>query len=221
MDIEPRHEKIKCQDYLSFFPQQNKKYIVIGNPPFGLRGNMALKFINHSYNFSDFVCFILQLFISDGKGSPRKRIKTYNLIHSEKIDSLFYKPNNQHIKINCIFQIWSKYYKSEEYKIKPLCKDILKIYSLSDGGTPSSTRNKKMFDKCDIYIPSTCFGKDKMTWYEKFEYLPKRRGYGVIFLRDKESNIEKFKKIKWNEVAFLSTNSAYNIRTSNILNCFI
>ena len=38
--------------------------------------------LNHSNKFSDYVCFILpQLFESDGKGVPRKRVKGFNLLH--------------------------------------------------------------------------------------------------------------------------------------------
>ena len=32
--------------------------LVIGNPPFGLRGQLALKFINHASEFSEYVCFV-------------------------------------------------------------------------------------------------------------------------------------------------------------------
>ena len=67
LDIEPKCDEIIQQDYLDW-NRKNKKYIVIGNPPFGLRGQLALKFINHSNTFADYVCFILpQLFESDGK----------------------------------------------------------------------------------------------------------------------------------------------------------
>ena len=77
-----------------------------------------------------------------------------------------------------------------------------------------------MFNKCDVYIPSTCFGKDKMKYYETFDDLPRRKGYGVVFYKNKEKNIEKFKKMNWTEIAFLSTNSAYNIRSSRITEVF-
>ena len=96
----------------------------------------------------------------------------------------------------------------------------MKVYSLSDGGTPSTTRNKKMHNNCDIYLPSTCFGKENMKYYNSFESLPSRKGYGIVFLENKEENIEKFKKIIWRDVAFLSTNSAYNIRSSQIIQQF-
>lgn len=223
LDIEPKCDKIIKQDYLTWKPasNENKKYIVIGNPPFGLRGQQALKFINHSSKFAEYVCFILpQLFESDGKGAPRKRVEDLNLIYSEKLNTYFESPEGKPIKVECIFQIWSKYHKNELYNIVTTDSSIMKIYSLSDGGTPSTTRNKKMFYKCDIYIPSTCFGKDNMKFYDNFDTLPKKRGYGVVFINDKIKNLEKFKIIDWSTVAFLSTNSAYNIRSSQIINQF-
>ena len=37
-----------------------------------------------------------------------------------------------------------------------------------------------------------------------------------IFKKNKKKMIEKSKNIDWSEIAFLSTNSAYNLRTSLI-----
>ena len=218
-DIEPRDENIIKQDYLLWTPDNDKqKYIVFGNPPFGLRGHLALNFINHSYKFADYVCFILpQLFESDGKGSPRKRIKGFNLIYSERISGIFHNPNLQEVKINGVFQIWSKYTSNSIYDIKTNISDNIKIYSLSNGGTIASTRNVKMIDKCDIYLPSTCFGKENMQIYDKFDNLPGKKGYGILFLNNKTELLEKAKKIDWSSISFLSTNSAYNLRTSLIL----
>ena len=196
--------------------------MVFGNPPFGLRGHLALRFINHSSKFSEYVCFILpQLFESDGKGSPRKRVVGFNLIHSEKIKSNFLEPDNNEIKINTIFQIWSKNHNNVDYKIIDKTNKNLKIYSLSDGGTPSSTRNKKMLNNCDIYLPSTCFGKNNMKYYNNFEDLPGKKGYGIVFNNNKKEYIEKTKNIEWCDVSFLSTNSAYNLRSSKIYDMFI
>lgn len=217
MDIEPKHESIIEQDYLEWRPDSNNGNAVFGNPPFGLRGHMALKFINHSYEFADYACFILpQLFESDGKGVPRKRVKGYNLIFSEKIESNFYEPNKNEVKINTIFQIWSKYHTNTEYDIKDYTNDAMKIYSMSDGGTVSSTRNKKMIGNCHVYIPSTCFGKENMKCYDTFDDLPGKKGYGVVFNCNKTEMITKMRGIKWEEEAFLSTNSAYNLRSSQI-----
>jgi len=223
LDIEPRAIDIQKCDYLYWSPSDmKKKYIVFGNPPFGLRGHMALHFINHSYKFADYVCFILpQLFESDGKGSPRSRVHGFNLIYSETLSAMFYSPEKQEVKVNGVFQIWSKHTSNKKYKLQKCSEENMKVYSLSDGGTIASTRNKNMIDKCDIYIPSTCFGKENMKLYNSFNDLPGRKGYGIVFFKDKNNMIEKAKTIDWSSVSFLSTNSAYNIRTSLIFSQFI
>jgi hypothetical protein len=221
LDIEPRHPSVINADYLDWFPNKNKKFVVFGNPPFGLRGHTALKFINHSYEFAEYVCFILpQLFESDGKGVPRKRVKGYNLIHSTKLLSNFYEPCGNSVKINTIFQIWSKNHINNIYDIIDYTNDKMKIYSMSDGGTVSSTRNKNMIGKCDMYIPSTCFGRANMKCYMNFEDLPGRKGYGIVFADDKENMINKMLTTEWDKISFLSTNSAYNLRSSQIYSLF-
>lgn len=218
MDIQQFNENVLVKDFFTFEPCIDKKYIVFGNPPFGLRGHLALKFINKSYEFADYVCFILpQLFESDGKGCCKKRVKYPTLLLSEKINTDFYLPDNTPVKINTVFQIWSKnpehYVPQKNTQENP---DIV-IYSLSDGGTPSSTRNKNMLNKCDVYLPSTVFSADDMTFYLHFEELPYCRGYGLVFLKNKESYVAKIKETSWKTVAFLSTNSSYNLRKSQIL----
>jgi hypothetical protein len=161
------------------------------------------------------------LFESDGKGSPRKRVKGYNLIHSETLSATFYSPENQEVKVNGVFQIWSKFTTNPDYALVKQSEEVMKVYSLSDGGTVSSTRNKNMLEKCDIYLPSTCFGKENMRVYKSFDELPGRKGYGIVFFKSKTANISKAKRVDWSSVAFLSTNSAYNLRTSVIFSQFV
>lgn len=222
LDIEPRGDGILKQDYLSWTPPNtDAKYIVVGNPPFGLRGHLALQFINHSYPFADYVAFILpQLFESDGKGSPRKRVVGYNLIHSEKLTTSFYTPEGVDVNVNGVFQIWSKLTSNADYALETIDKSRLTVYSISNGGTIATTRNKNMIGKCDVYIPSTCFGRENMRVYESFEALPNGKGYGIVFHVDKSDMIRKAKTIDWTSVSFLSTNSAFNLRTSIIVKQF-
>ena len=209
IDIEPRRDGVIESDFLEWLPDDGN-YITIGNPPFGLRGNLALRFINHSAKFSDFTAFILpQIFESSGKGNCMDRVVGLNLIHSQKIDSSFYYPNGDEISVNVIFQIWSKHHKihTESYDVSK----YIKIYSVSDGGSPSTTRNRKMWYNCDLYLPTTCF-KDNMMVYDNFDELPQKRGYGIIFLNDKDRLIELFNKTNWLDYSFTSTNGAYNLR---------
>jgi hypothetical protein len=77
-----------------------------------------------------------------------------------------------------------------------------------------------MIGKCDVYIPSTCFGKENMRVYQSFDELPGRKGYGVVFFTNRDEMMKKAEGIDWSSVSFLSTNSAYNLRTSIIFSQF-
>jgi len=219
IDIDPKKEGIFKGDYLQWLPEKNNRYIIIGNPPFGLRGHLALQFINHSYGFADVVAFILpQLFNSDGKGSAKKRVVGYRLAYTEVIaPGSFEYPNGKEVMIHTIFQVWTKV-NTERISApeRKTCSDFVKIYSLSDGGQPSNTRNKDMIGKCDVYLPSTTYSGMKA--YDSFCDLPHKRGYGVVIKKNKREIKKLLKENDWNETAFSSSNSAVNLRKSLIEN---
>jgi len=209
--------RLITHDYLTWRPHKHGRYAVIGNPPFGLRGHLALQFINHSAAFADLVGFILPpLFNSDGKGVPGKRVRDYRLAHTENLpDDAFQYPDGRAVSVSSIFQVWTQV-NAENIRRRPprTCRRFIRVYSLSDGGTPASTRNKNMLDQCDVYLPSTCY--TGMRIYPSFEALPQRRGYGVKILRERRAIKQLFRNADLSQVAFRSTNGALNLRKSLI-----
>lgn len=114
IDIEPKAEHIIKMDYLSFTPDKNKKYLVIGNPPFGKNSSMAVKFFNKSATFADCIAFIV----------PRtfKRVSIQNQLSLDfileynndlPISPCCFTPN---MSAKCCFQIWVK---------NKLCREIV------------------------------------------------------------------------------------------------
>lgn len=216
--LPPYDNEIEKCDYLSWNPRFNLQYIVIGNPPFGLRGHLALQFMNHSAEFADMIAFILpQLFESDGKGAPMKRVDgRMKLAYSEKLDANSFEfPDGSPVQVSTVFQVWTKI-NQDRIALQPpkTCNNWIRVYSLSDGGTPSSTRNKKMLNACHVYLPSTCYSG--MRAYKSFEDLPQRRGYGVYI----HKNVRRIRNLlmnhDWESTAFQSTNGALNLRSSLI-----
>lgn len=225
IDIDPNPEtqlrgwSIIKHDFLTWTPDTNHKYVMLGNPPFGLRGHTALQFINHAEKFADIIAFILPpLFDSDGKGVPKKRVKGYVLAHTEKLDpKSFVYPDGREVEVNTIFQVWTKVCKDNvKLKSRLTCKTFIEIFSLSDGGKPSNTRNKDKLGCCDVYLPSTCF--EGMKAYNSFAELPNKRGYGIIVKEglNKDRILSLLRETDWTTVAFKSTNSAVNLRSSLI-----
>jgi len=108
IDIEPRHEEIIESDFLEWEPEDGK-YITVGGPPFGHRGDLAVKFMNHASKFSDVVAFILpQYFEYKGKFYCGDEIQNLRLVNSILLSSEFLYPNGEKvtIPIKIFFQIW-------------------------------------------------------------------------------------------------------------------
>lgn len=59
-DIKPERSDIIQQNFLEFVPTKNTSLLgLIGNPPFGPSGKLAVQFINHAASFCDIIAFIL------------------------------------------------------------------------------------------------------------------------------------------------------------------
>ena len=227
IDIHPLNDEIIQSDYLQYSLPKNKKSIVIGNPPFGHRGVMALNFINHSKN-ADYVCFILPMFFeSKGKGSVKYRVKGFNLIHSERlVENAFYNPNtDKSVDVKCVFQIWSKNHKTNEeefswYKNKknePF-GDILKIYTVSLAKKRECGKRWIYDEKADYYLSSTFYGSISVV--DTFEEVKYKSGVAFVLTTTDEVMRNKIKdllqNLDWTKYGSLATNSCYHLGKSNI-----
>ena len=60
MDIDPHAEGIRQGNFLhTDFEPIPGKTLVVGSPPFGYMGSLAIPFINHAAEFADYIAFIL------------------------------------------------------------------------------------------------------------------------------------------------------------------
>ena len=223
IDIEPRRKEFIESDYLEYQLPEGKK-IVLGNPPFGHRGVLALEFINHS-STAHYVCFILPMFFeSKGKGSARYRVKDLNLIYSERLpkDSFYFPNTNKKVNIICVFQIWSKEHKIETddyswYRGEEPFKDIIELYTVSTAKNRECGR-KWITDKADFYISSTFYGNAGLL--DDFSKVKYGSGVAGVFKTEDEAEknriIDGLKSIDWTEYATPSTNNCYHIGKSQI-----
>ncbi|TAF47731.1 MAG: SAM-dependent methyltransferase [Sphingobacteriales bacterium] len=227
IDINPLNNEIIECDYLKYRLPINKKNIVIGNPPFGHRGVMALKFINHSKN-ADYVCFILPMFFeSKGKGSIKYRVNGFNLIHSERLkENAFFNPNNnKSVDVKCVFQIWSKNHKIEneefswyKHKGNEPFGDLLKVFTVSLAKKRECGKKWIYEEKADYYLSSTFH--TNISVVNTFEEVKYKSGVAIVLTAKDESKRKKIKtlleNVDWTKYGSLATNSCYHIGKSNI-----
>lgn len=219
IELHNRSEKFIQQDYLSWYPSDmSKKYVAIGNPPFGIRGAYALAFLNRSLLFCDYVGFVLPMsFNSNGKGSNMKRVTNGHLILSQELaQEGFYSPDNKkEICVNTIFQIW-KGGKGNCLFPNYDVSNYIEIYTVSNAKKRECGLDK--IGKYDFYVSSSFFGNKLSTVYN-FEDVKYGSGYGVIIKNNKDEILSKISDIDWNNYAHLATNSCKHIRKYSIETC--
>ena len=99
-DIEPEHESIIEQDFLNLEIDYKKYRLIIGNPPFGTRNSLSVKFFKKSVEICDYIAFILP--VSQYKNN--QQMYEFDLIHSEVLPIIEYSG----VKLLCCFNIYKR-----------------------------------------------------------------------------------------------------------------
>lgn len=225
IDINPTKFDTIQSDFLKY-ALPNIPLIIIGNPPFGHRGVLALEFIKHAQN-ADFVAFILPMFFQSlGKGSIRYRVPNLHLIYEEILPyNSFYTPNGKDVDVKCCFQIWSKNYKNEkiefswyrqkERKNEPF-GDILEVVTVSLAKNRECGKKWIFDEKADWYLSSTFFKENKVL--KNFKDVKYKSGVAIIYKdKTKKNKLDKiFKNVDWLKYSSLATNGCRHIGKSHI-----
>ena len=143
IDILPEDENIIKQDFLDYYPPENKEIIlVIGNPPFGRVSSLAIKFFNHSAKWATVIAFIIPRTFR--KISVQNRLDDrFHLVYDEEIPN---KPCcfTPEMSVKCCFQIWEK--KENKRELLELPKthndwEFLKLGKRDSAGQPTPPLN--------------------------------------------------------------------------------
>ena len=219
LDIDPRGESLQKADFLTWDEVDfNQKYAVITNPPFGVRGAMALEFINRCACFCDIVGFVLPMtFASDGKGSGMTRVKGFKLLHSVELSSnAFFDPKNKQEKsINTVFQIWGKHSINDNVlKKDSFCDNYIKIRTVCTA--PTRRCGLDQLDDYDFFIQGTFYKNRPPNIVYTFDEVKYGSGYGILIKKDKNKIEKALKGINWLDYCSRATNHCYHIRMSHI-----
>lgn len=126
LDIEPTVDGVAEQDYLTLdvdgFKQKN--VLVIGNPPFGTRNTLSVKFFKKSIQYADVIAFILPI----SQLNNNQQMYEFDLVSSTDLGGLPYTNEvGKERKVHCCFNIYKrpegelnkkKVYKFKEFEIK-------------------------------------------------------------------------------------------------------
>jgi hypothetical protein len=115
VDLEPKYEGIIKMDFLKYKPINDKKYIIIGNPPFGRVSSLAVKFFNKASAFADIIAFIVPKTFKRVSIQNKLSLE-FKLIYNEdlSINPCCFEPE---MSAKCCFQIWIKDVDNKRKKI--------------------------------------------------------------------------------------------------------
>jgi len=131
-DIDPKDESILQQDFLQLNMPYKTGRLFIGNPPFGTRNTLSVKFFKKCIQLGDYVAFILPI----SQLNNTQQMYEFDLIHSEDLGDKFYTDRNLH----CCFNIYKKPGNGNNQKKKYQFKDF-KVTEYRRGGSYKKPEN--------------------------------------------------------------------------------
>ena len=188
IDIEKKNKGIKKQDFLTWQYNDRRKnnVVVIGNPPFGKRAKLAIKFFNKSAEFAHTIGFIVP--VQFRKYSVHSKINSNYKLIAERLlpKNSFVTDGGDNFDVNCVFQIWTK--KDTTFQNKrilsspPIKHPNFKIYQYNN-----TKKALKVFQyDFDFAVPRQGYED-----YERREFnalnLEKNKQWALFKARDEET----------------------------------
>ena len=136
-DLEPKIKGTATRDFLKDdLPHFNRaEVVVIGNPPYGKKGKLAVEFINRAFDMTDIVGFIVPLTLSTSWTAQKQVRPDAELIYEIKLPKNSFIHNSKEVNVPSVFQIWRKAFKDLRLS-KPQTEhpDIeIRIYNKTEG----------------------------------------------------------------------------------------
>lgn len=204
-------------DFLRWSPPETGKYIVIGNPPFGVRGDLADAFIKRACLFADICAFILPIGYMN---TQRSYFPGFELIHSEELPSDIFvnvlghesKPAGQGA-INTCFNIWSAGNSPRPPVYDYVCQKDVRVSACN------FPKNADAFIRAHgLFVKARYYGRTQIS--ERFDDVRSRNSYYVVGFgtQSRERQREYFNKIKqvdWRNYQTKAMNGSFSITLKN------
>ena len=214
LDIMPIREDVEQHDFLSWSIKPNcLSYATIGNPPFGYRAWLALAFMNHAATFSDYVGMILPMaFQSDGKGSPKHRVKGLELLHSETLPKDSFKDiYGKPVKINGLWQVWKRGVNNRPTNKK--CSKWIDLFTVDQ--RKERLCGQERMHEADYFLQRTFYNEPPklVKCFSKVRYVC---GYGIVIKKSKRDIINLLNNTNWYNYSNLATHNCRHISMYHI-----
>ena len=126
-DLYPEGDNIIKQDYLKLDLPYKKGRLTIGNPPYGIKNTLSVKFYKKAVELGDYIAFILPI----TQLNNNQQMYEFDLIYSVDLGNQLYS----NIKLHCCFNIYKRNPNGLNKKPNYKLKDVeIKEYRRGKGG---------------------------------------------------------------------------------------
>ena len=219
IEIMPDNSEYEITDFLSWHPEANgRSYVVIGNPPFGYRGWLALAFLNHSATFADYIGMILPMsFQSEGKGSPKHRVIGAELVQSKPLpNDAFTNEEGQSVKLNTLWQVWRRGI-NNRHPVKT-CDSWIDLFTV-DIRIERLCGHERLHE-ADWLLQRTFYGKPPCL-VKSLDEVKYGCGYGIVIKKEKEAITKVLNNVDWNKHSNLAIHNCHHISMYHIRNAIV
>ncbi len=214
IDLIPYRAAYLVSDFLSWQSSQDAlDSAVIGNPPFGHRSWLALAFMNHAATFANYIGMILPMsFQSDGKGSPKHRVKGMRLLHSDSLPAdAFTSFDGRSVKVNALWQVWHRGVNNSRHATgNSKWVDVFTVDARSN-----RLCGHKRLKEADWFLERSFYGSSPPSLTSDFSDV-KHCGYGVVAKRDRERVAAALRQADWKKHSNLAAHNCRHISISHI-----
>ena len=214
IDILPLRADFQEHDFLSWYPwESDARYAVIGNPPFGYRAWLALAFINHAASFADYVGMILPMaFQSDGKGSPKHRVKGLQLVHTDYLPpDCFVDTEGRPVKVNALWQVWQR--GSNVLPTEKTCDNWVDLFTV-DTRIERRCGHERLHE-ADYFLQRTFYGEPPVL-VRDFSDVRYGCGYGLVIRNDRAGIVDLLDRTDWRRYSNLAAHNCRHISMYHI-----
>ncbi len=201
IDILPKCENIITKDFftLTDLPYTPKDTAIVGNPPFGKRGKMAIAFFNHAAILADIVAFIVP--VNFRKYIVHKQLEP-NMRFIRKLAlprDAFYLDSGKSFSVNTEFQIWTRlpstHQDMRQYKPLPIRHQDFQIWQYNN----TQAALKVFQNTFDFAVP--CQGWQDYSRRETDERQCERNKQWILLKANNVDVLERLKHIDYGDLA--------------------
>ena len=221
IDLVPKCDGVKPQDFFKVTnpPFAPKDTAIIGNPPFGKRGKVAIAFFNHAAHLADLVAFIVPVnfrkFIVHRQLNPNMRFISKLPLPRDA----FHLGTGKSYAVNTEFQIWTRLASTHpdmrQYKRLPIYHPDFQIWQYNN------TRNAlKVFQNAfDFAVP--CQGWQDYSRRETDEKQCERNKQWILLKAKDSTVLARLMKIDYEHLAQECATAVPGFRKGDLVKAYM